>query len=59
MAMEEMKKGKREEQKQPMGKHESGMSSRKGEMGMKDLRGMKEFKGVCMGDRFPKGKTKG
>ena len=40
--------GKKAICKHPMGKHESGMVKRKGEAGMKDLRGMKEFKGVTM-----------
>ena len=59
MAREEMKKGEREEQREPMGKHESGKVKERGDMAMKDLRGLKEFKGACMGDKFPKGKTKG
>ena len=45
--------------KQPMGKHESGTAHKPSEMAVKDLRGLKEFKGVCMSDKHPRGKTTG
>ena len=57
MAMEKM--GKKMSMKEPMGKHESGKVKESGNMAMKDLRVLKEFKGVCMSDKHPKGKTTG
>ena len=51
--------GKKMSMKEPMGKHESGKVKESGNMAMKDLRVLKEFKGVCMSDKHPKGKTTG